>query len=268
MSERSKPEQEKPLRARSVALSVPRRVVCDLLHVARNTPTVPVQRLTDVSALKLARQRSSVRVSWPTLFVKAYAIVCDQMPELRRAYIAHPWARLYEHPVPVASLAIEREYQGELGVFFAYFPRPDLMPLAELDAAISRYRSEPVEELFAYTFWIYRFPKLLRRFLWWYMVNVRGARKAEFIGTFGLSVYSSLGAESLHPISPLTTTVNYGIIDHEGKVPVRIVYDHRVMDGSTVARALIRLEKVLNTVILEELDGLREKVEDQPKGAA
>src|SRR5207237_261412 len=61
-------------------------------------------------------------------------------------------------------------------------------------------------------------------------------------GTFGLTVYSSLGAESLHPVSPLTTTLTYGVIRPDGSADVRIVYDHRVLDGAAVARALARLE--------------------------
>ena len=245
-----------PGRGHSVPLSVPRKVVCDLLHFASKVPTVPVQRVIDIAALTGPRKDATTRISWPAVFTKAYAILCRRTPEFRRAYIEYPWARLYEHPFPIASLAIEREYLGETGVFFAYIPETDRMTLPELEAAITRQRTEPVEELFAYTFWIYRMPRFLRRFLWWYMINVRGARKAEFIGTFGLSVYSSLGAESLHPLSPLTSTINYGVIDENGRVTVRIVYDHRVMDGSTVARALIRLEEILNGEILRELDSL------------
>ena len=49
--------------------------------------------------------------------------------------------------------------------------------------------------------------------------------------------YSNLGAESLHPLSPLTTTLTYGVVRPDGTVPVRVVYDHRVMDGGTIARA-------------------------------
>jgi pyruvate/2-oxoglutarate dehydrogenase complex dihydrolipoamide acyltransferase (E2) component len=37
---------------------------------------------------------------------------------------------------------------------------------------------------------------------------------------------------------------------------VRIIYDHRVMDGATVARALARLEQILNTSILDEIGSL------------
>jgi pyruvate/2-oxoglutarate dehydrogenase complex dihydrolipoamide acyltransferase (E2) component len=75
------------------------------------------------------------------------------------------------------------------------------------------------------------------------------------MGTFGLSVYSGLGAESLHPLSPLTTTLNYGVISARGAVTVRVTYDHRVMDGTTVARALARLETVLNEDLCKELRG-------------
>jgi hypothetical protein len=34
------------------------------------------------------------------------------------------------------------------------------------------------------------------------------------------------------------------------------MYDHRVMDGATVARALGRMEDILNSVILEEVRSL------------
>ena len=52
---------------------------------------------------------------------------------------------------------------------------------------------------------------------------------------------------------PLTTTLNYGVIDGEGKVTVRVIYDHRVVNGATVARALARLEEILNTSLVAEI---------------
>jgi hypothetical protein len=97
-----------------------------------------------------------------------------------------------------------------------------------------------------------RLPRPVRRLLLWLGLNLSRTRPGQF-GTFGLSSYSALGAESLHPLSPLTTTLNYGVIDPDGSVTVRLVYDHRVTDGATIARALARLEAVLTGEVLDEL---------------
>ncbi len=243
-------------RGRTVPLTVPRRAVCDLLHFARRIPTVPVQRVIDVSRLIEVRRRLPERVSWCAVFTKAFALVCRDVPELRRAYVRWPWERLYEHPVSVASIAVERRFEGEPGVFFANVPRPEEMTLPELDAVIRDFRTRPVEEAFRMSLRFFRLPKVVRRTLWWYLLNLRGSRKAEYLGTFGVSSYSALGAESLHPLSPLTCLLTYGVIGADGRVPVRVVYDHRVFDGATVARALARLDEVLGADILNELTRL------------
>jgi hypothetical protein len=47
-------------------------------------------------------------------------------------------------------------------------------------------------------------------------------------------------------------------VREEGTVAVRIVYDHRTMDGGTVARALGALEKTFNDELLEEMCRLRD----------
>ena len=88
--------------------------------------------------------------------------------------------------------------------------------------------------------------------LWWLGLNV-GRQRGNYFGTFTVTVYSGLGAESLHPLSPTTTTLTYGVIPHDGVVDVRLVYDHRVMDGATVARALEALEAELTSDGLAEL---------------
>jgi hypothetical protein len=51
----------------------------------------------------------------------------------------------------------------------------------------------------------------------------------------------------------LTTTLNYGVIEPDGSVPVRVTYDHRTLDGGTVARALEDLERSLRHEIVAEL---------------
>ena len=57
-------------------------------------------------------------------------------------------------------------------------------------------------------------------------------------------------------LSPLTALLNYGVMGPDGHLAVRIMYDHRVMDGATVARALGRMEEILNSIILEEVQSL------------
>jgi hypothetical protein len=94
----------------------------------------------------------------------------------------------------------------------------------------------------------------VRRFLWWSTLNISGFKRCKRFGTFGLSTYGSLGAEQLHPISPLTTTLTFGPIDPvAGRVIVKLIYDHRVLDGAFVARRLKEIEETLNGAILDEL---------------
>jgi hypothetical protein len=47
------------------------------------------------------------------------------------------------------------------------------------------------------------------------------------------------------------------VIGPDGGLDVRIIYDHRVMDGTTVARALGDLERVLRHEIVAELRYMR-----------
>jgi pyruvate/2-oxoglutarate dehydrogenase complex dihydrolipoamide acyltransferase (E2) component len=51
----------------------------------------------------------------------------------------------------------------------------------------------------------------------------------------------------------LTTTLNYGEINRRGVVNVRLIYDHRVLDGATVARVLYELEEALRGTMVREL---------------
>jgi hypothetical protein len=120
---------------------------------------------------------------------------------------------------------------------------------------VKECKDRPVEEVgtFRRTLRVSRLPRPLRRLLWWIGLNFSGYRRARNWGTFGVSVYSGLGAESLHPLSPLTTTLNYGVIAEDGAVDVRVIYDHRVLDGSSIARALADLEETLNGPVARSL---------------
>jgi hypothetical protein len=247
------------LAGRNVPVSLPRRFIIDLVHFARKVPSVPVQRRMNLAAVVAARQVASPRPSWAALFTKAYAFVAASRPELRRAYLPYPWPHFYEHPISVASIAVERQFQDEEAVFFGHLRNPEKRGLAELDRELRRFKERDVERIgsFRQALRMCRLPRPVRRLAWWVALNWWGRKRAHYFGTFGLSVYAGLGAASLHPLSPVTTLLNYGTIDEHGGVDVRIIYDHRVMDGGNVARALAELERVMNSEIVAELGYLQ-----------
>lgn len=242
------------MRGRYIPLSGPRKFLVDLLHFAQQVPTVPVQRRMALGELAAARERSPDRPCWPAVFLKAYGVVADEMPALRRAFVQLPWPHLREYPKTVASLAVERSFGDEPCVFFGRIGNPGGQALRDLHAAVRTFAEGPLDDIkpFRKMLAFARWPRPVRRALMWLGLNLPRTRPGQF-GTFGLSVYSSLGAESLHPLSPLTTTLTYGVIDPDGGVTVRLVYDHRVFDGATAARALARLEEVLTGAMVDEL---------------
>ncbi len=245
---------------KSLPLSVPRRLICDLLHAARKVPTVPVQRQMDLAPVLRARSMCMPRPTWAAIFTKALGLVADDYPRLRQAYLSFPTPHLYEHPVSIASLAVSRDYEGEEAVFFAQLRAPGQQSVAALDQQIRQLKSDPIASIRSFTraLGISRLWRPLRRTIWWLGLNVFGRQRARFFGTFGVSAYSGLGVDSLHPLSPLTTVLNYGPISPDGLVNVRLTYDHRVLDGAVVGRALGDLETVLRETIAEELWRLAE----------
>lgn len=242
-------------KGRTLRLTPSRRFLLDLLHFARKVPSVPVARTMHLGPLAEARRAHPLKPSWSLLFLKAHALVGEANGPLRRCMLSFPTLRLYEHPHTVASMAFERGYDGEPSIFVGLFRAPEKQSIAELTEALAFYRDSPVGSVgfFRQALRISRLPKPLRRFLWWSSLEVSGAKRAKRLGTFGVSSYGALGAESLHPISPLTTTLTYGPIDESGRVVVKLIYDHRVLDGAEVARRLADLEAALLGPILQEL---------------
>jgi hypothetical protein len=245
------------MRGRAFKLSAARRLVGDLMRFSMGIPRVTVQRQMNLGALQKARMTGQSRPSWTVLFLKGYALLARETPDLRRAYVKFPRPQLYEYPVSVASIAHEREYDGERVVLLSTIKCPERSSVAELEALIHAARTLPIPEIkeFRRALKMAQAPGPVRWLLMWFGLNM-ARKRAHYFGTFQLSVYSGLGAESLNPLTPLTTLLNYGPISEDGSVNVRIHYDHRVMDGANVARALERFEQILNNEIASELTSL------------
>ena len=236
-------------KGRYLPLAGPRRFIGDLVHFAHRIPSAPVSRTIDLSALAGPRTRHPLAA---VVGLRLHEGVCPgrcaHIRRLRRSLLEFPWPRLYEHPWMNCALAIERTYHGEEGVFVGLFRAPEQQTLAQLQKAVDWYKNETLEKVGFYRMAL-RFsqaPTPIRRLLWWSTLNISGYKRCKRFGTFGLSSYGSLGAEQLHPISPLTTTLTYGPIDPTTqRVVVKLIYDHRVLDGAYIARRLRDIEDTL-----------------------
>jgi hypothetical protein len=239
-------------------ISQSRRFIADLMHASRNAVMIPMERRQRLRPLVRARNACSSPVSWCAIFTKAYALACARRRELRRAYVSYPWPRLYEHPCNVATIAVERRIDDEDGVFFVPIKSPEKRSVCVLDAHLRSCKEQPIEKVPAFQeiLKLSRRTLAARRLHWWWQTEVSGPRRAAFLGTFGVSVTAGLGAGQLGLRSPLTSSLHYGPFDPDGSIDVRVTFDHRVVDGGTVARALAELEEILLTTMVDELGAL------------
>jgi hypothetical protein len=105
------------MRGRTIRLSVNRRLVIDAMRLSARVPTAAALRRMELGTVAAARMRCAGRPSWVALFVKAFALTADEVPELRRAYISFPWPHLYEYPENAALVMIERIHRGRTSFF-------------------------------------------------------------------------------------------------------------------------------------------------------
>jgi hypothetical protein len=243
-----------PRKGRCLSLSPARKMVLEILHHGRQVPALPLSKVMRVGKLSDVRKAGAF-VSWIAIFMKGYGLAAQRHPEFRRAYIPFPWPHLYEHPISECALLVERDYDGEDIVLGAKLRAPEMQTLADLDEAMTRFRNAPVHEIGNFRQWLRlgRLPGFLRRLTVWHTLYLSGYKRGKRLGTFAISSLGNLGVEQHHPVSPLTTYLTFGPISPQGEVNVKIIYDHRVMDGRCVARCLNDLEETLNTRILDEL---------------
>jgi hypothetical protein len=240
-------------------VSPARRLVLELLHHARKVPSLPLAKTFDLADLAAARGEASSPPSWVAIFMRAYGLSAENHPELRRAFIRWPLPHFYEHPHSECAVLIEREHHTEQIVLGAKIRAPERLTLAAIDAELRHFKEAPLWEVnyFRQLLRIARLPALIRRFLFWHSLDWSGYKRAKRFGTFMISSLGSQGVEQFHPLTPLTTYLTFGPVSPAGAVTVKIIYDHRVMDGRAVARCLNDLEQVLRGPMLAELRGLR-----------
>jgi hypothetical protein len=246
-------------------ISLPRRLVADLMHASIRVPFVSLRRTFDIQPLLEARALAAQPPGWAAIFVKAFCLVAKEQPVLRTLYAKWPWPHFYELPRSVAMVAIARIEDGKDCVLPQKVPSADQLPLTEVDALIRHAKEAPIDQVPAFRK-ILRTTKLvlpLRRLAWLVGLNF-GRQRANYFGSFGVTSVAAFGGGELHALSPGPFVLSYGVVTPDRTIDVVIRWDHRITDAALIAKAMTRLEQVLNTEIAAELRGQRQQAEPKP----
>jgi hypothetical protein len=139
------------------------------------------------------------------------------------------------------------------------------MASADIDAQIRYAKHAPIDEvpMFRKVMRATRLPWPLRRLSWLIGRNF-GRQHANYFGTFVVTAVAAFGGGELHAVTPGPFILTYGAAEPDGTIRVMVKWDHRVTDAAFIARAMTRLEQVLNTEIPAELRGQRQGAETRP----
>lgn len=246
-------------------ITLPRRLVADLMHASIRVPFVSLARPLNIRSLSEARAQAAARPGWAAIFVKAFALVAKEQPVLRTLYVKWPWPAFYELPRSVAMVAIARVEEGQDCVLPQKVTAPDEMALAEVDAMIRHAKDAPIDEVPAFRKILRTtaLPLPLRRLFWAIGLNF-GRQRANWFGSFGVTSVAAYGAGQLHALSPGPFILSYGVEKPDQTIDVVLRWDHRITDAALVAKVLNRLEQVLNTEIAGELRANRQQTEPKP----
>ncbi|GAB5443552.1 MAG: hypothetical protein Fues2KO_39010 [Fuerstiella sp.] len=241
------------LKGRQFAIPRSRRLTWDLLHFNRRVPLCGHDRLMLLSELNDVRRRSSQRISWPALFLKAYGLLAAEVPELRQTWYRWPFAHLYEHPCSIASIAVQRSINDEPWLFWGQIREPEHKSLIEIQQSLDELTTADPYRLFYKQIQLSSLPTIVRRLVWGWNLGIAKAGRARRIGTFFLSTLSGRGVEIQTPPSVQTGCLTYGPLSDKGLCRVTLAYDHRVMDGAIIADCLNRMEVILSETLRSEL---------------
>ncbi|MBR1153126.1 acyltransferase [Bradyrhizobium sp. JYMT SZCCT0428] len=243
-------------------ITLPRRLIADLMHASNRVPFVSLARPLNIRGLSEARAQAAAKPGWAAIFVKAFALVAKEQPVLRTLYVKWPTPAFYELPRSVAMVAIARVEDGQDCVLPQKVTAPDEMSLADVDSMIRHAKEAPIEQVPAFRKILRttRLPLPLRRLFWAIGLNF-GRQRANYFGSFGVTSVAAYGAGQLHALSPGPFVLSYGVEKPDQTIEVVLRWDHRITDAALMAKVLNRLEQVLNTEIAGELRSNRQQTE-------
>lgn len=241
-------------------ISLPRRLVADLMHASIRVPFVSLRRTLNVRQLTEARALAARPPGWAAIFVKAFALVAKDEPILRTLYVKWPWPGFYELPRSIGMVAIARVEDGQDCVLPQKIAAADTLSLRDVEASIRYAKDASVDQVPAFrkALMATRLPLPLRRFAWAIGLNF-GRQRANNFGSFGVTSVAAYGGGELHALSPGPFILSYDVVAPDQTIDVVICWDHRITDAALIAKTLIRLEQVLNAEIAGELRANRQE---------
>ena len=252
----------------SAPMSGPRACVADIAVVARDLPLFPVDRWLHMGSVAEARSAAPFRIGWAAIFLKAYGIVAAEMPLLRTWVVRGLRPRLATAAESVATLAVNRREGDADRLCFCRLHRPDAAPLTVIQRFVDDCQTREVADMFKRQLQLEMLPGWLRRTVLRWNLHSSSPKRPSRLGTFSLSTLAGFQAfNRFHP-TLCTTSLAYGPLEPDGRCLVTIIADHRVLDGATVAAALVRLEQVLATQIADALTATRQPAVVRPGAAA
>jgi len=255
-------------RAFRIPLTNDRRLVCDIIDIARKIPTAPVHCEIDVTELKQLRRQTSEAISWQVIMMRAFALLSREMPKLRQLYAPWPRPHIYQHPESVCLLTVAREHQGQERLFFARFCQPENLSLIQLQAQFDHYRKAPINEIrqLKHQLRFARMPWLIRKIGWTLLTHVMPGSRARQMGTFGMSLSGFRQVRGSYHLSPCTSTLGYDQLCRKGKAYVTLTFDHRILDGKPAVDVLGRLADVLKNQVTAEFRMIATQKPESEKG--
>jgi hypothetical protein len=240
------------MRGRVVRQTLDQRAHIDSMRFVLDVPSYTDGRRMNLAAVAAARAQSRARPRWLAIFAKACALLSQEIPVLRQVYLRYPWPHLYEYPVSAALILIGRVHVGEEFYFNYVIKDPGSLPLAEIDRRLTHAATAPANEVkeFRRAFTFLSLPGPIRRLALWLAYNI-GRQRSRYFGTFVVT-YPPAGRVSGY-LSLWTSRYTCETIGADGFGKINLTIDHRVVNAKTLARALDRLEQILNGPIVDEL---------------
>ena len=118
-------------------LSADRSLPCDVVHFSGKVPIARAEMCCELGSLQRQRAMVQPRMSWASLFLRAYGIVCNRHEFLRTSYMPWPFPHLYLHPHTVAMVAMHREYRERPRLCWARIVDPAGRSLRALQAKLA-----------------------------------------------------------------------------------------------------------------------------------